>query len=196
MSESSWRFKSSHPHGLAAGSSATAKQSLVASTSFQAVSAQAAGLAPNTAYHFRLAATNSLVLVPVSNASEVGLRRPITSGECETLFKVLATDFATPAHDWKDRFKDFSERMRSGNIFEVAEVLKHLNYLSQIKPLSFREQRMFERSRYLVISELAIVCRQPECNIEPRVDQALTQACARHARRSVAKARAVGAGAH
>src|SRR2546425_6127915 len=50
-------------------------------------------------YTLRLAATNSLVLVPVCNASEVGLRRPITSGECEMLFKVLAGDFATPAHD-------------------------------------------------------------------------------------------------
>lgn len=148
-------------------------------------------------YTLRLAATNSLVLVPVSNAAEVGLRRPISSGECDSLFNVLATDFATPPNDWKDRFKDFSEKMRTGDIFEVAEVLKHLNYLSNIKPLSFREQRMLERSRYLVISELAAVCRQPECRIEPRVDQALQQACARHDRRDVAKTRvAVAAGSH
>jgi CarD family transcriptional regulator len=147
-------------------------------------------------YTLRLAATNSLVLVPVSNASEVGLRRPISSGECDSLFKTLSADFTTPAPDWKDRFKDFSDKMRTGNIFEVAEVLKHLSYLSQIKPLSFREQRMFERSRYLVISELAAVCRQPECNIEPRVDQALTQACARHDRRPLGKTRVATAGSH
>ena len=148
-------------------------------------------------YTLRLAATNSLVLVPVSNASEVGLRRPISSVECDELFRALAGDFATPAPDWKDRFKDFSEKMRTGNVFEVAEVLKHLNYLSQIKPLSFREQRMLERSRYLVISEAAAVCRQPECNVEPRVDQALAQACARHDRRpAVARARVAVAGAH
>jgi CarD family transcriptional regulator len=148
-------------------------------------------------YTLRLAATNSLVLVPVSNAAEVGLRRPISSGECDTLFKALATDFATPLNDWKDRFKDFSEKMRTGDIFEVAEVLKHLNYLSHIKPLSFREQRMLERSRYLVISELSAVCRQSECRIEPRVDQALEHACERHDHREVAKTRvAVAAGSH
>lgn len=151
-------------------------------------------------YTLRLAATNSLVLVPVSNASEVGLRRPITSAECETLFQALGADFLTPPHDWKDRFKDFSEKMRTGNIFEVAEVLKHLNYLSHSKPLSFREQRMLERSRYLVISELAAVCRQPECNIEPRVDEALTQACFCHDRKIAGsgsgRLRAVAAGAH
>jgi len=149
-------------------------------------------------YTLRLAATNSLVLVPVSNAVEVGLRRPISSVECETLFKALAHDFATPPSDWKDRFKDFSDKMRTGNIFEVSEVLKHLSYLSQIKPLSFREQRMLERSRYLVVSELAAVCRQPECNIEPRVDAALTQACSRHDRGSsgAVRVRVATAGAH
>ena len=147
-------------------------------------------------YTLRLAATNSLVLVPVSNAAEVGLRRPISINECDALFKTLSTDFSSPAHDWKDRFKDFSDKMRTGNIFEVAEVLKHLNFLSQLKPLSFREQRMLERSRYLVISELAAVCRQPECNIEPHVDEALAQASIRHERRSGIKVRAAAAGVH
>ena len=84
-------------------------------------------------YTLRLAANNSLVLVPVSNASEVGLRSPISSGECEMLFKVLADDFSFPANDWKDRFKDFSEKMRTGDIFEAADVLKHLTYLNHLK---------------------------------------------------------------
>ena len=143
-------------------------------------------------YSLRLAANNSLVMVPVSNATEVGLRPPISSGECEMLFKVLADDFSFPANDWKDRFKDFSEKMRTGDIFEVADVLKNLTFLSHMKPLSFREQRMLERARYLVISELAAVCRQPECNVEPRVEQALARACSKHERRP-ARARAAGA---
>ena len=143
-------------------------------------------------YTLRLAATNSVVLVPVANANEVGLRSPISSGECEMLLKNLADDFSSPAHDWKDRFKDFSEKMRTGDIFEVADVLKNLTFLSHIKPLSFREQRMLERARYLVISELAAVCRQPECNVEPRVEQALARACVKHERRP-ARARVAGA---
>ena len=81
-------------------------------------------------YTLRLAANNSLVLVPVSNAAEVGLRSPISSGQCDMLFKALADDFSSPANDWKDRFKEFSEKMRTGDIFEVADVLKHLTYLS------------------------------------------------------------------
>src|SRR5207245_7850892 len=53
-------------------------------------------------YTLRLAANNSLVLVPIPNASEVGLRAPISSGECELLLKALADDFSSPANDWKD----------------------------------------------------------------------------------------------
>ena len=145
-------------------------------------------------YTLRLAATNSVVLVPVANAGEVGLRSPISSAECEMLVKALEDDFAPAAHDWKDRFKEFTEKMRSGCIFEVAGVLKNLTYLSHLKPLSFREQRMLERARYLVISELAAVCRQPECNVTQRVEQALARACTRHERRTPARAR-VAAGA-
>jgi CarD family transcriptional regulator len=145
-------------------------------------------------YTLRLAANNSLVLVPVPNASEVGLRSPISSGECELLLKALSDDFIAPASDWKDRFKVFSEKMRTGDIFAVADVLKHLTYLSHNKPLSFREQRMLERSRYLVISELAAVCRQPECHVTPRIEDALSRACAKHERRNL-KARAAGAAA-
>lgn len=145
-------------------------------------------------YTLRLAANNSLVLVPVPNASEVGLRAPISSGECELLLKTLADDFSSPANDWKDRFKDFSEKMRTGDIFEVANVLKHLTYLSHTKPLSFREQRMLERSRYLVISELAAVCRRPECDVTPRVEDALARACVKHDKRP-AKVSAAGAAA-
>jgi hypothetical protein len=113
------------------------------------------------------------------------------------LFKALADDFSFPANDWKDRFKEFSEKMRTGDIFEAAEVLKHLTYLSHIKPLSFREQRMLERSRYLVISELAAVCRQPECNIEPRVEQAFPSLrWFLYAVPDLKLARITGAGAH
>ena len=110
------------------------------------------------------------------------------------VFVFSGVSFSFLSNDWKDRFKDFSEKMRTGDIFEAAEVLKHLTYLSNLKPLSFREQRMLERARYLVISELAAVCRQPECNIEPRVEQALTRACVKHDRRP-ARVKVAGAAA-
>ena len=68
------------------------------------------------------------------------------------------------------------------DIFAVADVLKKLTYLMQTKALSFREQRMIEKAKFLVVSELAIVCSQPECSMEEKVDASLACACKLHNR--------------
>jgi CarD family transcriptional regulator len=137
----------------------------------------------NHFYHLRLSATNSVVMVPINNAKQVGLRSPIDTTDCDRLLKLLGDNFLSPPADWKDRFKDFSDKMRTGNIFSVAEILKNLTYLSQLKPLSFREKRMLERARFLVVSELAIVSKRPELQIAEMVDLALHKACIKHDRK-------------
>src|SRR5205823_10069625 len=89
-------------------------------------------------------------------------------------------DFLTVAEcdnnsDWKDRFKENSDRMRTGSLLEVAAVLKSLLLLHQSKPLSFREKKMLERARYLLVSELAMArnCEEPE--IEDLLSKALAK---------------------
>lgn len=136
----------------------------------------------NSFYLLRLKSTESTVLVPIANASDIGLRSPIKSGQCEMLLKILSEDFTNPPIDWKDRYKEFFEKMRTGDIFQVAEVLKNLTYISLSKTLSFREKRMLERSRYLVVSELATVCRKSDCAVEAMVDEALCRSCTKHTR--------------
>lgn len=131
-------------------------------------------------YLLRLHFNNSLVMVPTRNADEIGLRPPIANDQCQILLKALSQDFTTPPTEWKNRFREFSDRMRSGDVFLVAEVLKTLTYLNQTKPLSFREKRMLDRARYLVISELAHAFGQPVASIESKVDQALHGACSKH----------------
>lgn len=131
-------------------------------------------------YMLRLAESNSMVMVPVANAMAVGLRSPISSNQCEMLFARLTDDFEPLESDWKGRFKDFSDRMRTGDIFSIASVLKCLTFLGQVKALSFREQRMFEKARYLVVSELAAVCREEDCHVLTKVQAALAQSCAAH----------------
>ena len=134
----------------------------------------------NEFYLLRLQATNSTVMVPVGNALDIGLRSPIANKQCNELLKLLAEDLTMPDMDWKNRFKDFSDRMRSGDLFLIAEVLKTLTYLNQLKPLSFREKRMLEKARQLIISELATVGGVAEAKIEPKVDAALHGACSKH----------------
>lgn len=146
-------------------------------------------------YEMRLAYNNSTIRVPVSNADEIGLRLPVSLSDCEILLNTLSEDFSTIPADWKVRHRDYSEKVKRGELFEVADVLKKLTYLSRQKPLSFREQRLLEKARYLVISELAAVCRCKECEIEQRVDAALKAVCAKH-KNGKAPARAATAAIH
>ncbi len=130
-------------------------------------------------YLLRICSNDILVMVPTANATEVGLRRTIDSKNVSKLFSFLANDEFFSHRDWKDRFKENSEKMRSGSILHVAEVYKNLVYLNKIKPLSFREKRMQDRAQFLLVSELASVMSLPEEDIEGRVDQRVNKACAK-----------------
>ena len=113
-------------------------------------------------YRVRLEAKNSLVMIPLSNAKSIGVRRLCSIDDLTTLFNILENDSIETARDWKDRYKDNVEKMMSGSIFEVAQVLKGLYFLQFQKTLSFREKKMFDRSRQLVIAEIAAVTNAQE----------------------------------
>jgi len=124
-------------------------------------------------YHLKIVASDTTVLVPVSNVDGVGLRRAITDLEVERLFGLLGDGKIDDHQNWKGRFKDNSDKMRSGSIFDMADVLKSLTFLSRSKSLSFREKRMLDRARALIITEVSDVLRQKSDVVEGRVDQAL-----------------------
>ena len=126
-------------------------------------------------YHLRIAANDTTVLVPVDNVNGVGLRRAIGDEEIERLFGLLGDGKIDNHQNWKGRFKDNSDKMRSGSIYEVADVLKSLTFLAKSKSLSFREKRMLDRAKFLVISEVSEVMRESALAIEARVDGALAR---------------------
>ena len=66
-------------------------------------------------------------------------------------------------------------KMRSGHLFEMADVLKNLMHLSQKKALSYREKRMYEKAKYLIISEIAMVQGRPENEVQSDVELALSE---------------------
>ncbi len=78
--------------------------------------------------------------------------------------------------DWKFRFKGNSDKMQSGSLLHVAEVLKSLLVLQEEKPLSFREKKMLDRSRHLLVSELAIAKGVRESEAEALIEKALNKA--------------------
>lgn len=128
-------------------------------------------------YLLRICSNDILVMVPTANAGDVGLRKIIEQRDVDKLLGFLGNSQFYNQKDWKDRFKENSEKMRSGSLMNVAEVYKNLVYLSRVKPLSFREKRMLDRARFLLISELATVTNMTEGSIEERLDKAVTKAC-------------------
>jgi CarD family transcriptional regulator len=131
-------------------------------------------------YQLRVCSNNSAIYVPKSNAKTIGVRPIINSLQCSELLKTLASDFTTGSGDWKIRVRDYSAKIQTGDIFEVSEVLKQLTLLSFAKQLSFREQRLLEKAKFLVVSELAEVCSQAECEVEKTVDRLLSEACGKN----------------
>ena len=128
-------------------------------------------------YLLRICSNDILVMVPTSNAGDVGLRKIVERRDVDQLLSLLSSNQFFTQKDWKDRFKENSEKMRSGSIFHVAEVFKNLVHLSRVKPLSFREKRMLDRARFLLVSELSTVMNQAELEIEDRIEKAVTKAC-------------------
>jgi len=124
-------------------------------------------------YHLRIVANETTVLVPLDNVDGVGLRRAIGDAEVERLFNALGNGKIDSHQNWKGRFKDNSDKMRTGSIYDVADVLKSLTLLSRSKSLSFREKRMLDRAKFLIISEISEVMRETAESIEGRVEKAL-----------------------
>jgi CarD family transcriptional regulator len=126
-------------------------------------------------YLLKIQSSSLKVMVPFHNVGTVGLRRVVKNGEIQKIVDFLADGETDNNADWKDRFKENSDRMRTGSLLEVAAVLKGLLVLHQEKPLSFREKKMLERARYLLVSELAMArsCEDGE------VEQLLTKALAK-----------------
>jgi CarD family transcriptional regulator len=116
---------------------------------------------------------DSTVMVPRGNTTNVGLRPVMTRKEVDQVYDVLKDTKIRVFDDWKGRFQENSDKMRTGSITEVALVFKSLTHLSLQKNLSYRERRMLDRARYLIVSEIAEVERMKPEDVELRIDKAV-----------------------
>jgi len=143
-------------------------------------------------FHLRIVSNDTTVLVPVANVDGVGLRKAITDDEVARLFELLGDGRIDNHQNWKGRFKDNSDKMRTGSIYDMADVLKSLTFLSKSKSLSFREKRMLDRAKALIISEVSEVMRRKALDVEQEVDSALERCFvtkARNMARATARAK-------
>ena len=124
-------------------------------------------------YRLRLLQKSTLVMVPVKKVEEVGLRPIMTDSEVEEVMDVLENAYVNEKINWKTRYKDNSDRMKSGSPKEVATVLKGLFFLSERKTLSFREKKMLDRAHQLTVTEIAEVAEEPLDMVERKVIEVL-----------------------
>lgn len=125
-------------------------------------------------YHLRILSNNTLVLVPLTNTEEIGIRKPISVGRVKKIFDFMRNGGVDVSMNWKGRYKEHLNLMRSGVMLDMVLVLKSLYYLNLIKPLSFREKRMMEKVKELIISEISEVSSIPSEEIEQRIMDSLS----------------------
>lgn len=119
------------------------------------ISARSFGSQFERFYLLRINSSRMTVMVPFSHVDNVGLRKVTKTTEVSKVLQFLANGKPKSCQDWKDRFKENTEKMRFGCLLETAEVLKCLLILQKSKPLSFREKKMLDRSRHMLVTEVA-----------------------------------------
>ena len=131
-------------------------------------------------YTLRVLNDNSTIFVPEENAGSIGIRPLISSAQCRKLIDTLSEDFDPVSCDWKTRSREFTEKLRTGDIFQAAEVLKMLTFLSHEKKLSFREQTLLEKSKFLILSEITNADPKTQTPCESEIISLVESACSKH----------------
>ena len=126
-------------------------------------------------YVLRILDSDRRIMVPVKNAETVGLRSVICEEEIREIFEILRE--RTVAFDnqtWNRRYRGFMDKIKTGSIYDVAEVLRDLYRLKAEKSLSFGERRMLDNARTLVVKELAIALARTEDSVREEIEAIFT----------------------
>jgi CarD family transcriptional regulator, regulator of rRNA transcription len=126
-------------------------------------------------FHLRIIANNTLVQLPSATASEIGIRRPMSEVAIKKIFQYMGNGAVDITMDWKGRYKEHLNLMKSGTLLDMAMVLKSLYYLSLIKPLSFREKKMMEKAKELIISEISEASPMSASKVEHKLLETLAR---------------------
>jgi CarD family transcriptional regulator len=121
----------------------------------------------------RLAYGDLTLMVPTDNTEEVGLRDVINDEEVEEVFAVLRKKEARMPTNWSRRYKNHVEKLKSGDIYQVAEVVRNLSIRDNDKGLSAGEKRMLTRARQILVSELTFAIGVSEEEAEKKLNDAL-----------------------
>ncbi len=113
--------------------------------------------------------------VPTLKASEVGVRPPVNPEELEDLVSVLSKPDPRVPSNWSRRFKNHQEKLKSGDVYQVAEVVRNLAARNRDASLSAAERTMYDRARINLISEIAPALKVKAEEAEKFLDEALAK---------------------
>ena len=126
-------------------------------------------------YILRMLEKNDMtIMVPADNAKGVGLRKIIPPAEVERVFETLKDreNITSDHHQtWNRRYREYMEKIKSGEVTKIAEVLRDLSLLKFDKDLSFSERKMLDTARTLLTQELAIAMDMEEDEVEEELDE-------------------------
>ncbi len=123
-------------------------------------------------YVLRVLDTDRKIMVPVNNAQNVGLRPPISETDIREIFDILKEQtIAFDNQTWNRRYRGFMDKIKTGSVFDVAEVMRDLYRLKAEKNLSFGERRMLETARGLIVKEIAVTRRKSEEKIQTEIEK-------------------------
>jgi len=140
------------------------------------ISTRSFGSALERFYLLRFGFNSMTVMVPFSNVANIGLRRVTKDREVSRVLSYLSGGACTPHPDWKVRFRDNTDKMQSGDLLRVADVLKQLLLVQRDKPLSFREKKMLDRARHMLVSEVSTSRNVPDVHATALLQRALAKA--------------------
>lgn len=122
-------------------------------------------------YVMRILDNNMLIMIPTRNVNNVGLREIIDKTELPRLYSILEKrDVALDNQTWNRRYREYMDKIKTGSVFEVAEVYRDLLMLRVEKELSFGEKKMLETARALLIKEISLAKEIGESQVEKDLD--------------------------
>lgn len=120
------------------------------------------------------------VMVPTAKAEEIGVRSIIDKGSALKVINILQEDSTEMSMNWNKRYRDNMERMKTGNIYEVADIVRNLSIKQKDKGLSTGEKKMLLNARQILVSELVLVENKDKNEIEEIVDEKINESYALH----------------
>src|SRR5690554_4571770 len=122
-------------------------------------------------YVIRLSMGEMKIMVPVSNVDMVGVREVIGKDEVTKVLDILKSENTIMSSNWNRRYRANMEKIKSGSIFEVAEVVRNLSLRDREKGLSTGERKMLENARQILLSELVLAQNMAEDQAEALLDE-------------------------